>query len=70
MTIWGLPRLSSHLTVRKKSQIAPAIAARVAAKSRPEVVTVTEDESDSDFISDTEDPEAVERNRTAPWLFC
>jgi hypothetical protein len=59
--------ISSHLTTRNKSQNAPpAVAARATARSRPVAVTVTEDESDSEFISETENPEMVERNRIAP----
>jgi len=59
-------QISSCLTARNKSQSAPpAVAPRATARFRP-AVTVTEDESDSEFISDTENPETVERNCTTP----
>jgi len=57
-------QLSSNLIVRNKQQCVPTLGTRQAARPRPEVVTVTEDESDSEFISETEDTETVERNRT------
>jgi hypothetical protein len=56
---------SSSLIIRDKHKSVLTLGNRPAAKFRPEVVTVTEDESDSEFISETEDPEAVERNRIA-----
>lgn len=57
--------ISSYLTTRNKNQNAPpAVAARAPARSR--LVAVTEDESDSEFISEIEDPGMVEQNRTAP----
>jgi len=54
---------SSSLIIRDKHKSVPTLGSRPAAKFRPEVVTVTEDESDSEFISGTEDPETVEQNR-------
>jgi hypothetical protein len=53
---------SSSLIIRDKHKSVPTLGSRPAAQFRPEVVTVTEDESDSEFISETEDRETVERN--------
>jgi hypothetical protein len=59
-------QLSSNLIIRDKHKSVSTLGSRPAAsRFRPDVVTVTEDESDSEFISDTEDPETVERNRIA-----
>jgi hypothetical protein len=55
---------SSSLIIRDKHKSVPTLGSRpAAARFRPDVVTVTEDESDSEFVSDTEDTETVERNR-------